>query len=428
MRGMSRHAIIGAGPSGLAAARALSKRGLDVIGFERHSEVGGLWDIDNPHSTVYESAHLISSKRRTEFAEFPMADAVADYPDHRQLAQYFRDFAERFSLYDLFQFDTAVEQAEPLADGWRLTTSTGETYDVASLLIANGNLHTPNRIDWPGEFAGRIIHSSEYKKPQQFAGERVLIVGAGNSGCDMAVDAVHHADHVDISVRRGYHFVPKYVFGKPADAVGGKLKLPGKLKAAVDARLLKMFTGDPTRFGFPEPDHKLYESHPIVNSNILYHLGHGDLRVQPDVASLDGQDVVFTDGSRERYSLIVQATGYRLDFPFIDHSLLNWHGAAPDLYLNAFHPDRDDLFIVGMVEAAGIGWEGRMQQAELVADFIQARSQAPSKAARFAKRKAGGAQDMSGPMNYIKLDRMAYYVHRDTFLNTVAAARRELAA
>src|SRR6478735_5005814 len=102
------YAIIGAGPSGLAAARALQKAGVEFIGFEKHSDVGGLWDINNPHSTVYQSAHLISSKRMTEFAEFPMKDSVADYPSHRDLCGYFQDFATHFDLKKSYQFSADV--------------------------------------------------------------------------------------------------------------------------------------------------------------------------------------------------------------------------------------------------------------------------------------------------------------------------------
>ena len=106
----------------------------------------------------------------------------------------------------------------------------------------------------------------------------MLIIGAGNSGCDIAVDAVHHAASVDISVRRGYYFVPKYLFGKPSDTLNQGRPLPPRIKQAIDSRVLKMFTGDPVQFGFPKPDYKIYESHPIVNSLVLHHLGHGDLR------------------------------------------------------------------------------------------------------------------------------------------------------
>jgi cation diffusion facilitator CzcD-associated flavoprotein CzcO len=101
-----------------------------------------------------------------------------------------------------------------------------------------------------------------YKSAEQFKGKRVLIIGAGNSGCDIAVDAVHYAQSVDISVRRGYYFVPKYVFGKPADTLGGKRPMPRWLKQKFDSMVLKWFTGDPVRFGFPKPDYKMYESTP----------------------------------------------------------------------------------------------------------------------------------------------------------------------
>ena len=109
-------ALIGAGPSGLAGARNLQKLGIPFQGFEAHSDVGGLWNIDNPRSTVYQSAHLISSKRTTEFKEFPMPDGVADYPSHTELARYFRDFAEHFDLRRHFRFNTRVLRVEPVTE------------------------------------------------------------------------------------------------------------------------------------------------------------------------------------------------------------------------------------------------------------------------------------------------------------------------
>ena len=102
------YAIIGAGPMGLASARNLQKLGIPFIGFEQHSDVGGLWDIDYPHSTMYESAHLISSKRMTEFAEFPMDDSVAPYPHHSEMRRYFHDYASHFQLRRHYEFNTRV--------------------------------------------------------------------------------------------------------------------------------------------------------------------------------------------------------------------------------------------------------------------------------------------------------------------------------
>jgi cation diffusion facilitator CzcD-associated flavoprotein CzcO len=284
------YAIIGAGPSGLSAARALQKQGLNFIGYEKHADVGGLWDIKNPHSTVYQSAHLISSKRMTEFSEFPMKDSIADYPSHRDLFNYFLDFANHFDLKKHYKFNADVQSVTREADGNWLITANGETTKVAGVILATGTLHYPNLPEQKGTYTGESIHSSQYKSPDIFKNKRVLIVGCGNSACDIAVDAIHHATSVDISVRRGYHFVPKYIFGKPADTMG-KSNLPPFLQKNVQKKILKAFMGSPENFGFPKPDHDLFESHPVVNSLILYHAGHGDIKVKPDIEKTEGKTV-----------------------------------------------------------------------------------------------------------------------------------------
>lgn len=424
-------AIIGAGPSGLAAARNLQRQGIAFRGFESHADVGGLWDIDNPRSTVYQSAHLISSKRTTEFAEYPMDDAVADYPSHRELRDYFRGFADHFGLRQHFRFGVRVERVEPASEGagplWRVTTHDGRSDLYTGVIIANGTLSTPNLPRFEGSFSGQLLHTAQYKDPELFTGKRVLIVGAGNSGCDIAVDAVHYAQCVDLSLRRGYYFVPKYLFGKPADTLGGAIRLPARLKQAIDSVVLKWFTGDPVRFGFPKPDYRMYESHPVVNSLVLYHAGHGDIGVRADIARLDGKTVHFKDGSSRDYDLILTATGYQLDYHFIEPSLLNWHGMAPQLHLNIFHPHYDNLFVMGMIEASGIGWQGRYEQGELVARWLKAQAAGSVAAAAFKRRKAGPPPDLSGGYRYLKLERMAYYVHKDTYRRALRQAIAALA-
>ncbi|MDQ0607235.1 cation diffusion facilitator CzcD-associated flavoprotein CzcO [Variovorax sp. W1I1] len=431
-------ALIGAGPSGLAGARNLQKHGVPFQGFEAHSDVGGLWDIDNPRSTVYHSAHLISSKRTTEFAEFPMADTVADYPSHRELRRYFSDFADRFGLREHFRFNTRVLRVEPVSDApdtrWRVSVDAAneaggriETAEYKGVVIANGTLAEPKRPQFEGYFNGELLHTSDYKHAELFKDKRVLIVGAGNSGCDIAVDAVHYAQSVDISVRRGYYFVPKYVFGKPADTLGGKRPLPPWLKQRVDATVLKWFTGDPVRFGFPKPDYRMYESHPIVNSLVLHHVGHGDIGVRGDIARLDGHTVHFKDGSARDYDLILAATGYALHYPFIDRELLNWQGMAPRLYLNIFSPRFENIGVLGMIEASGIGWQGRYEQAELLARYFRAKAAGSPKAAALRAAVQGPPPDLSGGYKYLQLERMAYYVHKDTYRAAVRSASAALA-
>ncbi|MDQ0035371.1 cation diffusion facilitator CzcD-associated flavoprotein CzcO [Variovorax boronicumulans] len=431
-------ALIGAGPSGLAGARNLQKHGVPFQGFEAHSDVGGLWDIDNPRSTVYHSAHLISSKRTTEFAEFPMADTVADYPSHRELRRYFSDFADRFGLREHFRFNTRVLRVEPVSDApdtrWRVSVDAAngaggriETAEYKGVVIANGTLAEPKRPQFEGHFDGELLHTSDYKHAELFKDKRVLIVGAGNSGCDIAVDAVHYAKSVDISVRRGYYFVPKYVFGKPADTLGGKRPLPPWLKQRIDATVLKWFTGDPVRFGFPKPDYRMYESHPIVNSLVLHHVGHGDIGVRGDIARLDGHTVHFKNGSARDYDLILAATGYALHYPFIDRELLNWQGMAPRLYLNIFSPRFENIGVLGMIEASGIGWQGRYEQAELLARYFRAKAAGSPKAAALRAAVQGPPPDLSGGYKYLQLERMAYYVHKDTYRAAVRSASAALA-
>lgn len=431
------YAIIGAGPMGLCTARHLKKQGIDFVGFELHSDVGGLWDIDNPHSTMYHSAHLISSKGTTEFSEFPMRANVAPYPHHSEMRRYFRDYAGHFRLYEHYQFDTRVVKLERLAQGWRLTSERGgeqREWHFEGVLIANGTLHTPNLAQLPGDFQGELLHSSAYKRADIFADKRVLVLGCGNSACDIAVDAVHRAASVDLSVRRGYYFLPKFILGKPTDTFGGAIRLPRRLKQTIDGLLVRALVGKPSQYGLPDPDYGLYESHPVMNSLVLHHIGHGDIRPRGDIRAVSGHCVTFANGEQAEYDLILMATGYRLDYPFIARSELNWpeDAGAPQLYLNVFHPEHDDLFMLGMVEASGLGWQGRDEQAELVALYIR-QLQAGSPAAQALRRtiRTQACQRLDGGYQYLQLERMAYYVHKDSYRRRIAehsaALRRELA-
>lgn len=439
----ARFAIVGAGPSGLAGARNLSRFDLDFDGFESAGEAGGLWNIDNPRSTMYESAHLISSKTTTEFTEFPMPDGTPDYPGHKALRNYFAAFAREFDLLKHFRFDTEVTAVERGDDGWKVSWRGKEGVGSAvyeGVILANGTLAEPSIPTFPGAFDGEILHSSQYKSADIFRGERVLIIGAGNSGCDIAVDAVHHAMSIDMCVRRGYYFVPRYLLGKPTDTLNQGRPLPARLKQFFDSRLLKLFTGDPVKFGFPKPNYRIYESHPIVNTLVLQHLGQGDLRIRPDIDHFDGNTVHFSDGTSDDYDLIVLATGYLLDYPFIDRSHLNWTGMAPKLFLNMFGSDsagsdagsdsagsnRSDqgpspsgfngVYVLGMVEASGLGWQGRYEQAELLARYLAADKGAKH---TLEVKAAKPWPDLTGGYKYLALERMSFYVNKDAYRREV---------
>ncbi|MEO6941970.1 MAG: NAD(P)-binding domain-containing protein [Terrimesophilobacter sp.] len=426
-----RYALIGAGPSGLAGARNLSRFGIGFDGFESAAGVGGLWNIDSPRSTVYESAHLISSRTTTQFTEFPMLDGTPDYPGHADLMRYFERFADEFDLAKHFRFNTEVVSVTRANNTWdvRWRDAYGEgnaSYD--GVILASGTLAEPSIPAFSGSFTGEILHSSAYKSATIFRGKRVLIIGAGNSGCDIAVDAVHHAVSTDLSVRRGYYFVPKYLFGRPADTLNQGRPLPARLKQWIDSRVLKLFTGDPVRFGFPKPGYRIYESHPIVNTLVLQHLGQGDLRVRPDINRFEGNTVHFADGSSGEYDLVLLATGYVLDYPFLDRRHLNWTGMAPKLFLNMFASDTgqstpNGIYALGMVEASGLGWQGRYEQAELLARYLAAD---PGVRQKFDGQLARRWPDLTGGYHYLALERMSYYVNKDAYRRELTKQIRRL--
>ncbi len=412
------YAVIGAGPAGLAGARNLARRGIEFVGFDVNSGVGGLWDIDSPKSTMYESAHLISSKTTTSYDEFPMREDIADYPSHWDMKEYFDDYADTFDLKKHFRFETEVIRAEPEGENWKVTTRgpDGETTeDFAGLIIANGILSKPSIPDFDGDFDGELVHTSTYRTPDVFDGKRVLIIGGGNSGCDIAVDAVHRAKSVDMSLRSGYWYFPKYILGKPSDTLNEGKALPAWIKTRVDGRVIRLITGNPARLGFPEPEGRIYETHPVLNTLVLYYAGHGDIKVRKDIERFDGSQVKFVDGTSHEYDMVMLATGYKLDYDFIDPEHLNWLGNHPDLYLNIFTPKHRNVFVLGMVEATGLGWQGRYNQAILVSEFIKAQRDDPALADQMWQRIHGPKPDLFAGYNYRQIDRLPYYVNKDAY-------------
>jgi cation diffusion facilitator CzcD-associated flavoprotein CzcO len=370
----ARFCIIGAGPSGLAVARHLKAASIPFAGYDMNAGPGGLWRHGEPRGRVYASAHLISSTKGTQYPDYPFPQGTSDYPNHREVMGYLEDYAEHFGLRNCFRWNTEIVSVAQDGDRWAIRLSSGEVEYFAGVVIANGHLWDPAMPDLPGSFDGEVVHSSAVKDSRMFADKRVLIVGSGNTGCDLAVDAAHHARSVAWSVRSGNWFVPKYIMGKPADGAskkGLKNLLPLKWRARIDQALLSIVAGPPDVFGLPKPKHHLYERIPIVNTLILYHLGQGDVIRHPKIVSSEGKTVHFADGSKTEADLIVMATGYRVSIPFIDPRLLNWRDGAPDLLLNIASPNVPGLFVAGLLEATSGGFHVRDAQAQFITALIR---------------------------------------------------------
>lgn len=418
------YCVIGAGTCGLAAAKNLAERGVPVEVVEQQDDIGGNWYFGSPSSTMYDSAHLISSRRLAGYIDYPMPDHYPDYPGHRQVLDYLRAYASEFGLYDAIELNRSVTEVTPAAGGgWQVTLDDEESRRYRGVIVANGHHSVPRYPDIPGWFDGVVLHSGSYKTPEVFAGKQVLVVGGGNSGCDIAVDAVPFAARTLHSMRRGYHFWPKLVMGRPIDEINElthRLRLPLPLRRLAAGMLLRATVGRNRAYGLPEPDHRLFESHLIINSRLLYHLKHGDITAKPDVTELRGDVVRFADGTEEKVEVILYATGFAPAWSFLRNGELPAAGQVPNLHLNIFHRDHDDLFAVGLVQPDVGIWRLADMQARLVARAIEAQDCGGSAAARFRARKRGTAPRLS-PYRYQQSPRHGLEVEHVTYERVLAA-------
>lgn len=407
--------MIGAGASGLSVARVLDRRGIPFEVLERHGGVGGIWDIDNPGTPVYETAHFISSKSLSGLDGFPFPGSYPDYPDHEQVLAYLRDFADAFDLRRHVRFRAEVVRIEPQNGGWSATLrdlGDGGTEEriYAGVVMGSGNFWTPNLPDYPGERTGETLHSRDYRSLDQLRGKRVLVVGAGNTGCDIAGDASTVADAAVLSMRRGYRVLPKHILGRPTDVFARTgPQLPGPAQQKLFNKLLEVVVGDQTRLGLPEPDHDVLASHPILNTQLLDRLAHGDLTVRPDIAELAGDRVRFVDDSEDVYDLVIWATGYRVAFPYLDRDHLSWRRNDPDLFLNVVSRTDDALFALGILEVDAGAFPIISLQAELVGQVIHDLHHDPRQAAVFRELKRT-RPDLSGGIEHVDSPRHDYYV------------------
>lgn len=402
--------IIGAGPAGLAAARALHHRGISYDQVERHHGVGGIWDIDNPGSPMYTSAHFISSRTMSDFPGFPMPEDYPDYPSQRQILAYLQAFADEYGLTDRIEFGRSVTDLDTIDGGWRVTFDDGTRRSYRFVIAATGTQWHPRLPHWPGHFNGEIRHSRDFRDADDLVGERVLIVGAGNSGCDIACDVGRRADRTYLSVRRGYWFIPKHIFGIPADVFADSgPHLPLAVEQRVFGAMLRTLNGDVTRLGLPRPDHRLFETHPILNTEILARLQHGDVIAKPDIERLDGDSVVFADGSRERIDVIITATGYRHAVPYAQ-DLFGPEDHPDDLYLSVFSRRHRGLIAMGFIETNSGAYRLFDQSARIVAGYIDDALHDPTRAARFEQLIDRHHPDLTGGIRFIDSPRHRGYV------------------
>ena len=432
---MDRVCIIGAGSSGIAACQVLDSRGIPFDCFEVGSQVGGNWRYrnDNEMSSAYRSLHINTSRDVMEYASFPMPKTLPNYPNHYQIAAYFDSYVDHFGLRDKITFRTEVTQvARAPGGGWAVTTRRrdgGEerTATYRAVLVANGHHWDPRWPEppFPGadEFAGEQTHAHYYKVPEPYRGKRVLVLGIGNSAADIAVETASVAERTYLAMRRGAHVVPKYILGRPFDALVKTplTRMPLWFQRFVLQLSLRLVQGRMVDYGLPEPDHKPLSAHPTVSADLLNRLGHGDITVKPTISRLERDRVHFADGSVERIDAIIYCTGYKISFPFLDHSVISADDNRIGLFHRVVDPDHDGLFFIGLVQPLGAIMPLAEAQSHWVADLLSGAAALPSRAAM--RREIAGYQRRTAA-RYVTSKRHTIQVDFMDHLRELAGERR----
>jgi cation diffusion facilitator CzcD-associated flavoprotein CzcO len=347
--------VIGAGPCGLGVAKALKESGIAYDQVEADREVGGNW-----YHGVYENVHIISSRNTTEYADFPMPKSYPDFPSRQQMADYYKLYADTFDLRPQIEFNRKVVACRPLESvqntAWEIELNSGERRVYKGVVVCNGHHWDKRMPKYPGEFSGEMIHSKDYRQPEQLKGKRVLVIGGGNSACDIVSEAARVGAAAHLSLRRGYWFLPKTLFGKPS-AESPALLLPIFLQRAILKLMLRVVIGKYENYGLPHPDHKLFTHHPTVSSEILHYLKHGRITPHRDIARFAGNTIHFVDGSSAEVDLIVAATGFYVSFPFLPAGIVEVkNDNIAQVYAGCVLANYKNLYIFGTQQVRyGVG-------------------------------------------------------------------------
>jgi dimethylaniline monooxygenase (N-oxide forming) len=427
-RALPRACVIGAGSSGIAAAKALHERGISFDCFEKSDRVGGNWVFGNRNgmSAAYRDLFINTSRPRMEYSDYPMPESYPDFPHHTQIAAYFDAYVDHFGFRDHIAFETGVAHASRTPDGgWEVVLDGGETRRYDALLVANGHHWNPRWPEpaFPGAdgFAGEQLHAHSYIDNSIFAGKRVVILGMGNSAMDIAVESSYVAANTYLAARQGAWIVPKYVFGKPVDQLPNDPRVPFKIRQRMIHQVIKTFTGPPERYGLPKPNHKFGEAHPTISGRILDRIAHGTIAPKPNIAAFDGSLVRFADGSEVEADVVVYCTGYKITFPFFDPDLISAPENHIELFRRVFHPDIPNLFFIGLLQPLGAIMPLAEAQGAWVGDHLRGDYVPPPAAALRADIEA----DQAGMRRrYVASKRHTIQVDFDDYLHALAKERR----
>ncbi len=348
LRTTQKQLVLGAGFVGLGIAQALKEAGIAYDQVDASDNIGGNW-----YHGVYKNAHIISSRKVTQFTHFPMPEDYPDFPSAQQMWDYLNAFADHFDLRPNIELNRKVKAVRPIEDNlWEVTFDNQEQRIYKGVVMCNGHHWCKRFPEFVGEFNGKIIHSKDYKKPEQLQGKRVLVIGGGNSACDIAAEAGRVGAKSVLSLRESVWFLPKTFAGVPVvDLIKGWMSQ--RMQRWLAYSIIRLTFGKHKHYGMPEPQYRIFEKHPTLNNEVPYYIKHGRIVVKPEVAYLEGDSVKFVDGSREEFDLIVCATGYSVAYPFLPSQLQRVRGSLVECYGGSFLDDYKGLSYLGWGQARG---------------------------------------------------------------------------
>jgi len=303
--------IIGAGPAGLAVGACLARAGVSFTILERGSAVGESWRAH------YDRLHLHTDKGTSALPFTPFPREYPRYPSRDEVVSYLESYARAHALEPRFHEDViGVTRRD---DRWQVETQTGR-YAAPHLVVATGFNREPVTPRWLGQdaYRGRVVHSRDYRNGAEFRGRRVLVVGTGNSGAEIALDLCEQGALPTLAVRGPVNVLPREILGLPIVAAGRLTRLlPPHIADKVNAPLLRLVLGNVEALGLRRPSYGPLTQIartgriPLIDVGTIGAIKAGRIAVRPGVERFDAEGVVFTDGRREPFEAVVLATGYR---------------------------------------------------------------------------------------------------------------------
>ena len=371
-----RVAVIGAGASGLVAARWLLAAGSDPVVFERSLGIGGLWRPDD--GLAYPSLRTNTSKQKTAFSELPFDAALPDFPDRAAVLAYLEDYAERFGLTERIRSGISVGAITPLPAGWAVD---GESFD--RVVVCTGLFGRPLLPDLPGagQFGGPIVHTAGYRGAEPYRDRDVVVLGGGSSAADVARELVGVARTVQLALRAPVTFTPRIYRGRPFDHRATRLvrRLPAVLRTWLRRRAI---TDEYRRQGAARPS---FGPRTTPGADILGLIAAGQITLRPAIVGLGPRTARFSDGSSAPADAIICGTGYGAELPFLPADLPARVGSALGLYRLVFPPGVDRLAFVGLARVNGPVFPVAEMQARWVAAVFAGDASLPGAAAMRAE-------------------------------------------